>query len=354
VKILLVRLRLVGDVVFTTPIIRGLRRRFPDAHITYVVEPAAARIVDTNPHLNDVIVLPLVRGAARLAVDARAAWQLARAHYDVAIDLHGGPRSGWLTWASRAPTRIGYDIPGRRWMYTTTVPRPPGLAARHSVTNQWDLLAPLGIGACDPVADAVEMASDPAAETRVTTRLRDVSVAPTDPLVVIHVSAGNAFRRWPATAFEDLVVGLIQHAPGRRLVLTSGPSEAAAARDIARAARARLGTQGHAVLDFGDVDLAELRALIDKASVYIGGDSGPLHVAATTCTPIVALLGPTLAERSRPWRDPRWFSEVVDVPVPCRPCQQRVCEPGDFRCLTWIEPARVLAAAERALAWKNA
>ena len=59
------------------------------------------------------------------------------------------------------------------------------------------------------------------------------------------------------------------------------------------------------ILDLGDFDPTELRALVDRASVYIGGDSGPLHVAATTRTPIVALLGPTLAERSRPWRDPR-------------------------------------------------
>jgi ADP-heptose:LPS heptosyltransferase len=73
-------------------------------------------------------------------------------------------------------------------------------------------------------------------------------------------------------------------------------------------------------------------------------------MAATTCTPIVALFGPTLAERSMPWRDPRWFAESIDAgPLPCRPCRQRRCEPGDFRCLTRIRPEDVAAAAERAL-----
>ena len=105
-----------------------------------------------------------------------------------------------------------------------------------------------------------------------------------------------------------------------------------------------------AVPDVGEFDLAELRALVARASVYIGGDSGPLHVAAATRTPIVALLGPTLPERSKPWRDPGWFAEMVDLELPCRPCDQRVCEPGDFRCLTWIKPERVLEATERALA----
>jgi ADP-heptose:LPS heptosyltransferase len=97
--------------------------------------------------------------------------------------------------------------------------------------------------------------------------------------------------------------------------------------------------------------LADLRALIARAALYIGGDSGPLHVAATTPVPIVELLGPTLAERSHPWRDPRWFTEIVEPgALPCRPCHQRTCVPGDFRCLTSIGSERVLAAAERALA----
>jgi ADP-heptose:LPS heptosyltransferase len=84
--------------------------------------------------------------------------------------------------------------------------------------------------------------------------------------------------------------------------------------------------------------------------VYIGGDSGPLHVASATATPVVALFGPTLPERSMPWRDPRWFAEAVDAgPLPCRPCHQRVCVTADFRCLTNITPDQVVDAAERAL-----
>jgi ADP-heptose:LPS heptosyltransferase len=116
VKILLVRLRLIGDVVFTTPVIRALRRRYPHARLDYLVEPAAAPIVTGNPHLNEVIVAPKPRGLGRLMADVRLARTLRSARYDIVIDLHGGPRSGWLTWASGAPRRIGYDIKGRGWM----------------------------------------------------------------------------------------------------------------------------------------------------------------------------------------------------------------------------------------------
>ena len=109
------------------------------------------------------------------------------------------------------------------------------------------------------------------------------------------------------------------------------------------------------MLSCGEFSLSELRALLDRAALYIGGDSGPLHVAATTGVPIVGLYGPTLPARSAPWRAATWITESVDAgELPCRPCDQRVCEPGDFRCLTFIKPAQVLDAAERALSGRPA
>src|SRR5262245_44274092 len=137
-KILLVRLRLIGDVVFTTPLLRGLKRRFPEAQLTYLVEPSAAPVLERNPHISELIVVPRPRGLSRLRDDYSLATRLRRQRFDVAIDLHGGPRSAWLTWTSGAPRRIGYTIRGRSWMYTDVVARAPDLGARHSVANQWD------------------------------------------------------------------------------------------------------------------------------------------------------------------------------------------------------------------------
>ena len=99
-KILLVRLRLIGDVVLTTPLLRALRRRYPDAQLTYLVEPAAAPIVRGNRHINTLVVAPKTRGLARLSDDLSVAWRLRREAVDIAIDLHGGPRAAWFTWAS--------------------------------------------------------------------------------------------------------------------------------------------------------------------------------------------------------------------------------------------------------------
>ncbi len=354
-NLLLIRLRLIGDVVFTTPIPRAVKRVFPDARISYLVEEAAAPVVAHNPHIDDLIVIRHERGWRRIQDDLALAARLRRARYDIVIDLHGGPRSSWLALASGAPQRIGYAVQGRSWMYTRAVGRPRELRARHSVVNQWDLLEAIEgwpAGGVDPTIHAVEMATDPAAEQAIAARLAQAGIEPAHELIVAHVSAGNPFRRWPEPAFTKVLTTLVEASPGRRIVISSGPSDREAATRIASAARRELGSAGGQIVEFGEFGLAELRALIARSRLFIGGDTGPLHIAATTATPIVGLYGPTLPARSAPWRDPAIPTESLEVTgLACRPCDQRICEPGDFRCLTTLKPEEVISAAERALRW---
>jgi predicted lipopolysaccharide heptosyltransferase III len=353
VRVLIVRLRLIGDVVFTTPVIRALRRAYPTAHLAYLIEPAAAPVVAHNPDLNEVIAAPRSRGWARLRDDLQLGRRLRRERYDVVLDLHSGPRASWLTRLSGAPRRIGFEVQARRWVYTDLVARPRELRPRHSVENQWDILAPLlpDLPPPSPAHDPVTMVHAPAADTSVEEWMQREGLGAGHELVVVHVSAGNAFRRWPLTSFAELALRLTAGRPNRRIILTSGPSEAAAAAEVVRAVRERRPESPDAVRTCGDMSLDELHALVGRACLYIGGDSGPLHVASTTATPIVGLYGPTLPVRSAPWRDPRAYSAAVDVgALPCRPCEQRICVPGDFRCLTRITVDAVVAAAERAFA----
>ena len=349
----MVRLRLIGDVIFTTPAIRALKRSVPDAHLTYLVEHDAAPVLAQNPHLDDLITIRRPQGLGRALSDLTSAQRLRAARFDAVIDFHGGPRSSWLTWATGAPTRIGYCVPYRGWAYTQTISRPRQLRARHSVENQWDLLAPFGgrlAAPPDPCRDPVEMLEDPAAAAQVARRLSAVGVGRDHTLIVIHASAGNPFRRWPAASFVEVIATLAASDRSRKFMVTSGPSDAGAAAQINKAARDRLGDRAPAIIEREEFSLAELRSLIGRAALFIGGDSGPLHVAATTRVPIVGIYGPTLSARSAPWRDPACISESVDSgELPCRPCDQRRCRPGDFRCLTEIRPAAVVAAAERAL-----
>ncbi len=246
--------------------------------------------------------------------------------------------------------RIGYDMPWRSWIYTHRVPRSPDLFPRHSVLNQWDLLAPLGIGPCTPEHDPVEMRRRPSQRRPG----RDDGLArlchhSDHRLVVVHVSAGNAFRRWPEESFVTMILGA---GPTR-----SPPAHCHHVRAIRR--RRRTARQRGCPTTAFDPGIAApphrleprraSRAHCPCGGVHWGRQR-PAALASTTGTPIVALLGPTLPERSRPWRDPRLGAEMVDAgPLPCRPCDQRRCIPGDFRCLTRITPDQVLAAVERVL-----
>src|SRR5687767_8640800 len=244
------------------PLIRALRRTFPDATLSYLVEREAAAVVTGNPHLDHVIVIERSRGLARVADDLRLAWRLRRERFDVVIDMHGGPRSSWLTLATGAPQRIGYDIAGRQWMYTRTVPRARELRPRHSVVNQWDLLSAIegwSGAAPSPAVDSVEMALEPAVDRRIADRLRASGVEPQHELIVVHVSASNPFRRWPEPAFADVVSSLVRESPDRRVILSSGPSDRPAADRIAATARELLPAGARArIVEFGEFNLPEL------------------------------------------------------------------------------------------------
>ena len=230
-------------------------------------------------------------------------------------------------------------------MYTTRVAaaaRPS--RPRHSVENQWDLLAALvpGIAAPDargrPGRDArgpgrhgprrqracCALGIEPADAARRRARQRG---QPVPALARVVVRRGGR-PRWPAAS------------PNRRIILTSGavgggrgPRRSGAwPRDARRAGRRAI-ARGVRVRS-----RRAARAWSARAALFIGGDSGPLHIAATTTTPMVVLYGPTLPERSAPWRDPARADRdrSTSATLPCRPCDQRVCVPGDFRCLRGI------------------
>jgi predicted lipopolysaccharide heptosyltransferase III len=350
-KILLVRPRLIGDVLLTTPAIRALRRRFPQAEILYLVESLAAPVVTHNPHLSETMVIRHRRGWRRVAEDLGLAARLRSRRVDVAIDLHGGPRSAWLTWATRAPVRVGYDVSGRQWMYTHLAPRPRGYAPRHSVLNQWDLLAafePSFTEEPDRNQDRLEMPVTPAARAGAAQRLSALGLSADDPLTVLHVGAGNEFRRWPEQDFAAVAAGLVDGTE-QRVVVVGAAGDAALVERVVSQARTVSGAAGRIAAAAG-WPLPELRALMDCAVLFIGGDSGPMHVAAASDVPIVALFGPTLPVHWAPWRPEHLPFAVVEAgALECRPCDQRVCAPGDFRCMRRISADMVIAAARRLL-----
>ena len=188
-------------------------------------------------------------------------------------------------------------------------------------------------------------------------RLAAAGIGPAHRLVVVHVSAGNPFRRWPASHFVELAVQLAANDPDRRSSSRPGRQEAEAARAIVAQARQRLPEGAEDRIRTGDeYSLGELRSLVARAAVYVGGDSGPLHVAATSDVPIVGCMrsdaaGPvgSVAAPGRADGGGRTARPRLPAVRPASVCHRRLPVPDGHRARPGVVEAveQVLAAGTR-------
>jgi ADP-heptose:LPS heptosyltransferase len=325
--VLFIRLRLLGDIVFTIPAIELFKRRFPRTRLHYVVEERFAEIAGIIPGIDHVITVSARRGWRDILAFRR---EIKCLGINTVVDFHSGPGSAVLTLASGAARRIGYRTPNRNWAYNRLVSRKSASFPPHSVFNQARLLEPLGI-AIDvlPVLPIMDARSFPLSA-------RLAAVQDIQPKVVIHLGAGNRFRDWGVENFNVL----IQHLSSRRIpVFMIGGSR----EEMARAA---VFGRIAGVHDFsGPLSSQEMLALIAGAAVYVGADSGPLHLASLTATPLVALYGPNLAQISGPWRQEQ--VEIIQLEMACRPCSQRKCKYDTIQCMRNISVEKVYEAVSK-------
>jgi heptosyltransferase-1 len=335
--------------VLTTPAVTALKKALPGASLTYVVEEPFRRLVEGNPCLADVLVLGTGGNSRRNAgsPDGRREtdsglrrspslgfFDLVRriraARYDALIDFHGGPRASWLTFFSGAGHKVGYQIRNKGFLYDAVIPRKPVEGYVHSVVNHVNLVKALGVEV--PEMPPLFLPGPEKDEAEKIERFIRTGGLLGSKIVVLHIGAGNRFREWGTENLAALA-GILQERKQSKVVLVGGREDEAAARMILER------TQARSLV--GRINLIELRELIARASVFIGADSGPMHIAATTPTPIVALFGPNIPAIVAPWTDNR---RILEKSLECRPCKQRECVYKDFRCLQSIRPEEVYTA----------
>lgn len=325
-KFLLIRLRRTGDIVLTTPAVAALKAAYPRAFITYVVEEPFARLVRGHPHIDRVSVLSPRAGRRELLALIRDA---RKANYDAVLDFHGGPRASLLALLSGARTRVGYAVKYRRFIYNRRVPRAYEGGPVHSAVNHLNLVKALGVEPGEP--PLVLPDPSPEEKERVAGLLRETGPWKT---VVLHIAAGNRFRDWGTANFARLAV-LLESLPEVRIVLAGGVGDLEAEKEVRKLA-------GRALPSLvGRLNLIELREAIGRAALFIGPDSGPMHIAASTPTPIAAVFGPTLPVHFAPWKA---RAVILQTGLDCRPCRQRKCVTGDYRCLSSVTPEQVFEA----------
>jgi len=287
-RILIVRLSAIGDTVHGLPVLCALRDHFPAAHLTWLVERRAAALLRGHAALDHLIELPRGwLGSPRELLRLRSRLRALRP--DVAIDLQGLTKSAVAARLSGARLRIGFgDEKGRelsRWLNNELV----RTTAAHVVDANLQLLAPLGIASPAVRFDVPETPEDARTAKAIVDR-----AALGKRFAVINPGAGWPSKLWPPARFAAVAEYLGREQAVRSLVVWAGQEERGWAESIVA------GSGGAASLA-PPTSLTELASLCRRAALFVGSDTGPLHIAAAVGTPCVGLFGPMPAERNGPY-----------------------------------------------------
>lgn len=313
----------------TTPAVALLRENFPNAFISYVVEKSYSSLVTGNPAVDRVIALEKKQSLKDFLREIR---EVRKEKYDVVLDFHGGPRASLLTFLSKAKLKIGYKVKYKNFIYDIKIPRKPKNGSIHSVENHVNLVRALGINAT--TVPPLSLPLPRKAEVEKVKKIIEDNKLQGARMIVLHISAGNRFRDWGVVKIVKLI-NLLAKSPGTKIVLIGSEEDQKAAEKIQKKCDS-------AVLSLaGKLNLMELKELISRSVLFVGSDSGPMHIAASTPTPIVAYYGPTLPAHFSPWKA-RFV--VVEKKLDCRPCKQKHCLSEDFRCLQNITPEEIFEA----------
>jgi lipopolysaccharide heptosyltransferase I len=329
-RILIIKPSSLGDVVHALPVLKPLRRRWPEARISWLVERAFAGLLEGLRGLDEVIPFEKERfrqawwkpwAAAELVRFVR---RLPREGFDVVIDLQGLLRSGVLARLTGAAVRIGFaNARELAWVfYTHRVPIET--MEQHAVDRYLKVAAALG---CEGATAEFEF---PVSEED--RRHIDGLIPREMRFAVLMPGANWKSKRWPVERFAELA-GALRRRFGLESVVAGGGDEAKDAQRV-----------GGAVNLAGKTTLRQLVALLERAELVIANDSGPMHIAAALGRPLVAIYGPTNPLRTGPYGR---VDSVVRAEVSCAPCYRRRC--WGRRCMWEVGVEAVLAAAQSQL-----
>lgn len=334
-RVLLIRLRSIGDTVLSTPSLFALKRFLPHAAIDILLEDWVAPILDGFPHVDNVITLERKSTSSRV----RVARRLRAEHYDVVYNLHGGTTATLLTRATGAKHRIGYATYQYARLHNHLSPSSSSLWGQnktHSVEQQLALLGWTGV----PVSDRppTQLAVTAEAAASIAARLQAAGMTAT-PFAVIHPAAAFATKQWATEKFARVANALAGEGLG--VVAITSPDETQIVEELKRNSSAQ-------VMSLSDLSLPEITALLARARLFVGNDSGIAHIAAAVESPAVVIFGSSNVAHWRPWA--RAAAEVVYEELECQPCHGYFCEEFDEpECIKRVPVERVIAATQRVL-----
>ncbi len=337
-KILISQTAFAGDVILTTPLIRGVRQVFPEAEIHLFVKPDTSDLLKNNPRVQKIHLYDKRGSEKGPTALLRWIWILRKEHFDIAFVPHRSLRSAVLVWGARIPRRIGFHRSAGSFLFTDVVPYLNGI---HEVDRNLQLLR---VFEKNESKFQPELYPGPEEQKEVDCFFSKMGIESDQKILAMAPGSIWSTKRWLPEGFAE-VARQIWRKWGVRSVLIGGEGDEHLASQIAN-------QQDECIVNAaGKLSLLASAELIRRCSAIVTNDSAPLHLAVAVGTPVVAIFGPTVpAFGFAPYGEDH---QIVQKDLDCRPCAihgGNKCPKGHFRCMKDVTPEQVVQVLEQYIA----
>lgn len=339
-RVLVVRLRSIGDTVLATPSLIALKRFLPEAQVDVLLEDWVAPVLQGFKAVDNVVAVGKNK-KSRLST----AIKVRRHKYDVVFNLHGGTTATFFVVASGAKHRVGYKNYRYSFLYNHLLSSPSDFWQQektHSAEQQLALLGFVGVSVEDKPKGFLAVTE--IARSSIELKLRKSQIQnPKSQIALLHPATAFETKQWAAENFAR-VAGFL-HEKGLQPVAVAAKHERGVLQKLRQISAVP-------ILTFDDLTLPEITALASKAKIFVGNDSGIAHIAAAVETPTVVVFGSSNIHHWRPWTNAP--NEIVYEEMPCQPCAGYFCrEFGEPECIKKVSVENVLEAINKILFLKD-
>jgi len=331
-------MKYIGDVLLTTPIIRAVREKFPQAYIAYLGDKTAVSLLEHNPSLDEI--LPFDFSKPTVFEQPRIVVALRKRKFDVFVDLFCNPRTAFLARASGAPIRIGKEVRGRGKLYTHRIVDDG--QPKTAIDYHFQYLKPLGVDRTHWHTELI-LTDDEKREARNYLTWQDIDLA--RPIVGLHPGATWPAKMWQWEKFAELADRLRAKLKAQ-VVVTQGPKDEVLVQKISNRAVGNL-----MILPF--MEIRQLAAIISQFTVYVANDNGTMHIGPAVGTKTVGIFGPGEEEIWFPYTRPHYPESqhvALRKDVPCHPCHLDFCNregDGFMECMNLLSVAEVFDEVQK-------
>ncbi len=337
-RILIVKLSSIGDVVHALPVLKTLRKNYPGAYISWVVESKAREILEGNKDLDEIIVINTGKWRKRLNRSTinemiSKIKVLRGKKFDLAIDIQGLIKSGVIAYLSGARVRIGFNRGDAREplnrLFMTVEASPIGKDI-HVIDKNLSLLGSLGLNS---FSKEFTIQTSPADEKYIDDFLRAKNIDPEKGFIAVNPGVGFKTKKWETRKYAELSDGIMDEL-NKKVILTWGPGEEGLVSEISN-------MMHHKPVTPPFTTVKQAAVLLRRCKMFIGSDTGPLHITAALNIPTVAIFGPTDPIRNGPYGNNH---TIIHKNLACSGCYKRRCK--TMECMKGITVEEVYKAVK--------